>query len=183
METKFEPSRSTQAINPFDKSVSNTQWSSESRIPSGSTQTSLNSSMPNAAATPVKPGKSGSSFLDDWLSKRQTKSPTSQLPNDSHSDINADTKNISSSSIDKGEIDQLAAQLRRNLATQADDKSDKGVKANNEPSKNLEKNKSNNKLSDSDTLESQTQVLTDKNSKNEDPDTIFIDQEGELHLR
>jgi hypothetical protein len=98
------------------------------------------------------------------------------------------TKNISSSSIDEGEIDQLAAQLRRNLADQSDDKEnklDKEVQAKSEPLKNQEKNKENNfnTLSHKDKIKPQPTVLKDKYAKNDEADTIYIDQEGELHLK
>ena len=183
METKVEPSRSAQAINQFDKNVASPAWSSEPHLPSESRYSNLNSSIP-ATNAPVPYSKSSSSFLDDWLAKRQTKAPVQHRPHEPRSDHPASTKNISSSSIDKGEIDQMAAQLRSNLAAQSEDQSDKPAKIENEPPKAHEKSKDDTlgKLSHPDTIKFQ-KTLTDKYATNDESDTIYIDQEGELHSK
>ncbi len=173
METKAEPPRPNQTLNPFDKSVGNTPWNSGSRLDNGVPQPNLTSAATSASAPPIQPAKSGSSFLDEWLAKRQANIEPPERENKTMPD--STTKNISSSSIDKGEIDKLAAQLRRNLADQSENqpKNPKEDKINKEHSVTIKKPK----------LNTDNKDETNQNKTPDDGDTIYIDQEGELHLK
>ena len=186
METKIEPSRSTQPLNPFDKNASSSAWNTEPRLPTNSPMNSNMSSPVPGAVSPAGPtGKSGSSFLDEWLSKRQPKSTTSPTQAEFRMPVNSNTKNISSSSIDKGEIDQMAAQLRRNLASQGENKPNDNLKNIKEPPETSPKSKDDKPdiLGRSDIDKSKAMKISDENSKKDDTDTIYIDKEGELHLK
>lgn len=75
---------------------------------------------PQSAARPAAGGKSGGSFLDDWLTKRQTRAsaaanpPTTQPPAPSAAPAPA-TKNISSDELAQDEVDKIAAELKQEL--------------------------------------------------------------------
>jgi hypothetical protein len=186
METEPEPVRSQFASSPFDRNISSSPWgatpapSIESKFPSVST-----------------PAKSSSSFLDEWLTKRQSKpSTTPQLPRQQTAafpakaqtdKVNAmTTKNISSSTFDNGEVDQLAAQLRGSLNHQADHQpastSKPEVKIPQTVKPSYPSGNQPNNLTGGH-IPSKTATNPNENQKKDDKDTIFIDQEGELHLR
>jgi uncharacterized protein DUF87/type IV secretory system conjugative DNA transfer VirD4/TraG family protein len=181
METKADTFRPAAITSPYDRLAGSPQWAPDPLKPSAQNHPYLSS----PSSVPAQP-KSGSSFLDEWLSKRQSKPPASIRKPIDHHDQAQMTKNISSSSLDKGEIDQLAAQLRHNLDETPDDKrkaeivpdkkeiSDDGDK---EPLKLQDK-----KAVDH-TTEKITKTHTGGDPDGDDADTIYIDQEGELHLK
>jgi len=185
METKSELPKSTFASPSFTaNNLDQSPWNS---MPANASKTSGPAPTPSSLSSPASPSKTGSSFLDEWLAKRQTTkvepqkradNPVAQanMPPDVKTPT---TQNISSASLEKREIDQLAAELRQNPTANPNP-------TTGEPSRADDKIKgsSPNKSKDVVTNISRTTVpsATD-NAKNNDPDTIYIDQEGELHLR
>lgn len=198
METKAEPIRSQYATSPFDKNINSSPWSTQPTSFGEPLPTDINSSMSGADGAQRTPPKSGSSFLDEWLAKRQTKQNplihqqsqhqplTTPAKAKSTPDSTSGTKNISSSSLDKGEVDLLAGQLRQNLDAQSKNEQKSDTNPDNKTvTINRVNNVTNTKSNNSDNNGTSRDLLSksEKTEKNSESDTIFIDQEGELHLR
>ncbi|MGH7142024.1 MAG: type IV secretory system conjugative DNA transfer family protein [Candidatus Saccharimonadales bacterium] len=195
METKPEFKKTNLARNPYDtKNISNTPWSSAELTPTDS----LSSNAPTSTATTdnlsTTKQKTGSSFLDEWLSKRGRSKNTKSKhleevvkpvasPTDHQLQPSQMTKNISSDSLEKNEIDQLAAQLRHELVTKPDKaapEKEKSSMVDNEIKAKILDNSSDvfinkHNRSNPDSLE--------KTKKDDASDTIYIDREGELHIK
>ena len=185
METKPELPKSTFASPSFTtNNMDQSAWNNMPAAASKSLSPDLTSS---PVSNPVKPSKTGSSFLDEWLVKRQTTKAEPQKRVDNPvaqtnipSDIKAPTtQNISSASLEKGEIDQLAAVLRQNPAAKPNATTGEPSRIDNKI-KESSPHKSNDVITN---ISRTTEPSVTNNAKNNDPDTIYIDQEGELHLR
>jgi len=185
METKPELPKSTFASPTF--ASNNLEQSPWNNSPPVTSKPSVTGTTPLPVSNPVDQSKTGSSFLDEWLTKRQTAKAETQKSVDSPIDQTKTspnikvptTQNISSASLEKNEIDQLATELRQ-------DQSKKANVDNGEPSRADVSTKvpSPDKPKDVITnINRTTESSVTNNVKNGDPDTIFIDQEGELHLR
>ncbi|MBI1856857.1 type IV secretory system conjugative DNA transfer family protein [Candidatus Saccharibacteria bacterium] len=119
---------------------------------------------------PVKYPASGSSFLDEWLAKKRSKNvqktnkPISSVPpplTPKQPQQQPAGQNISSSELQSKEITHIADELRQSLQ-----KSEK----NEKPKEDLVKQSSEAQL-----------LVDDTNDKPEEKDTIYIDQEGNIH--
>lgn len=137
---------------------------------------------PSQPMNPAQPPQTkGSSFLDEWLAKRQaapsTQPPAPSLPSEVRPVDIGSTKNISSSYSEQSEVDRLAAKLRQGIDAEAP------LSQNSKLTSQIDQPSNTPIASTGQWLKPSTQPSTSHAKEPESEDTISISPEGVLYVK